>query len=929
MIYRKYLLLCILIILFREDTGETFSAYQDIRTQNMEFSQYHEISQNDDYRLPVSIKPISYEIILVPKLQENFTFEGFVKITAVVQNETDKITLHKGNIQIVNQSVLLENKTVNIEHVIYDKNTEKYTLIVSETLKKGSQILITFDYNGILNDNMIGFYRSSYFDKDNQIKWLAATQFSKTYARYAFPCFDEPSFKAKFTIRISRDQKYKCVSNMPLNKTEKLKDQFWDTFQESIPMSTYLVAFVISEFSFVNQDKFQVWSRTSVIDQTNYALKIGTTALELLGNMFQQKYYLPKMDMIAVPDFGTTQTGAMENLGLVTYREPKMLYDEKESSVLAQQSVASVIIHELTHMWFGNLVTPEWWSYLWLSEAFARYFEYFGTAEVEKSWNMKEQFVVEQHESALIADGLDSSQSMTREVSNQSQLEGIADPVTYAKAASIVRMMSLMFGTNVFELALRDYLHNNKEEGLGHPDALWEAIENRIHLQQLITQPAAVKTIMDTWTTQAGYPVVSVNIDDKGVLHITQQRFLLRNLSKTSTNVTWWVPLTWATQTEPNFNNTLTKDWLSIEKDTIDLKIDPKEWVIFNVQSSGFYRVNYNYDGWQRIFNVLNSDKFNDIHVLNRAGIIDDLLNLGRAGLQDYETVLNGLMYLKQETNYLPFKAALNGLDYLNKRFAGHEEHSLFKEYVLSLLHDNRKKLGYEDSANDDRLTILLRREINNWACNLDDNECITVYMQKFKQWKTNTSISIKPNERSTAYCVAARYGTHEDWEFLWKQYLNSNYVTDQTVIINALGCSLNITILEKYLGYAISDYANNRIRKQDSTNVFAAVYNSGLTGAEYILEFVEKHYKEMEKYYGGQSTIVTILDGASQHFSTPRLVEKFQNLINKTEFAPIFESLESSLKIARYELEWYKSASVSIIRWLRVQEGRKYRQQI
>jgi len=167
-------------------------------------------------------------------------------------------------------------------------------------------------------------------------------------------------------------------------------------------MSTYLVAFIISEFSFVNQDKFQVWSRPSVIDQTNYTLKIGTTALELLGNMFQQKYHLPKIDMIAVPDFGATQTGAMENWGLVTYREPKMLYDEKESSVLAQQSVASVIVHELTHMWFGNLVTPEWWSYLWLSEAFARYFEYFGTAEVRAKY-----FIVIESQSNLIKKKLD------------------------------------------------------------------------------------------------------------------------------------------------------------------------------------------------------------------------------------------------------------------------------------------------------------------------------------------------------------------------------------------------------------------------------------------------------------------------------------------------------------------------------------------
>lgn len=144
-------------------------------------------------------------------------------------------------------------------------------------------------------------------------------------------------------------------------------------------MSTYLVAFVISDFHSLGKNKFKVWARPAAIDQARYALKIGTAALKLLEDLFQQKYILPKMDMVAVPDFAA---GAMENWGLVTYREIRMLYDEKESSVLAQQSVASVIVHEITHMWFGNLVTPEWWSYLWLSEAFARFFQYFGTALV-------------------------------------------------------------------------------------------------------------------------------------------------------------------------------------------------------------------------------------------------------------------------------------------------------------------------------------------------------------------------------------------------------------------------------------------------------------------------------------------------------------------------------------------------------------------
>ncbi|XP_011706815.1 PREDICTED: aminopeptidase M1-like [Wasmannia auropunctata] len=163
------------------------------------------------------------------------------------------------------------------------------------------------------------------------------------------------------------------------------------------------------------------------------------------------------MDMVAIPDFAA---GAMENWGLVTYRESRMLYDEMESSVVAQQDVTSVIVHELTHMWFGNLVTPEWWSCLWLSEAFARYFQYFATAELKPTWSMNEQFVVEQHQSALIVDSVESSLPMTRVVSSKSQIAEAGDTITYNKGGSIIRMMNLIFGTEIFNNALRSYIEN-------------------------------------------------------------------------------------------------------------------------------------------------------------------------------------------------------------------------------------------------------------------------------------------------------------------------------------------------------------------------------------------------------------------------------------------------------------------------------------
>ncbi|KAL0111090.1 hypothetical protein PUN28_012804 [Cardiocondyla obscurior] len=913
-ILRKHLLLYTLVVLFGGNLADKSPFYNDALTQNTDFSQ----NENSiDFRLPTAIIPVSYEIKLISNLPDNFKFIGFVTIEALVKHPTNNITLHVGNLNI-EEVTILEYKNDNFL-TTYDNITEKFTITLPKIITEGKKVSIYMKYNGILSDNMLGFYKSSYLDEDGETKWLAATQFQTTHARHAFPCFDEPRFKANYTISIARNKKYKVLSNMPLinSKTLDPENKIWDTFGESISMPTYLVAFVISEFdSNYNTDSgtnIGVWSKPSTIEQTEYALNVSTALLKLYKEKFNESYALEKLDMVAVPDFAA---GAMENWGLVTYREDRMLYDPKESSALAQQSVASVIAHELAHMWFGNLVTPEWWSYLWLSEAFARYFQYFGTAEIEKDWNMAEQFVVEQHQSALIVDGLESSLPMTREVSNKLQLEGIADTITYNKGASIVRMMSLVFGTDTFENVLRRYIENNKEEGLAQPEDLWIEIINELEIQNI--PHIDIKKAMNSWTTRPGYPVISVVTHFSGQLSITQERFLLRNLDNTPKNIIWSIPITYTTQSESNFYNINPKYWMTTNRSSRNRIANPKEWVIFNVQSSGFYRVNYDNDGWQKIINALKTN-LDEIHVLNRAGIVDDLLNLGRAGYQNYDLILDGLLYLEEETNYLPFKAAFNGFEYLNRRFTGQPKFFLFKEYVLSLIKNTHLRLKYEDNKDDDRLTVLLRQEVNNLLCNFGDDDCITTYTDKFKQWRKDSSARIKPNERATAYCVAIRHGTFQDWKYLWNEYLNSNYSTDQTVIIKALGCSQNTTILEQYLKYAIADYSENRIRKQDSTSVFAAVYNSGLLGAEYVLDFVDKYYKDMENYYGGQGTIAAILDGTSQRLSTNELVDKFEKLINdhKTDFVSIQKSLESSLRIARYELIWYRVYSPSIIEWL------------
>ncbi|XP_039306626.1 uncharacterized protein LOC105193936 [Solenopsis invicta] len=925
-ILRKHLLLCTLITLLSGNVADKSLFHDDILMQN------GAVSPNDDsidYRLPTNVKPTLYEIMLVPYLKEG-NFTGIEKIEVTVMKETDTITLHVGNIEIESVTVVkLPNKEF-INGTLNEKDsiTEKYNIKVPDILIQGTQLVISFTYKGILSDNMIGFYRSSYIEQ-GEIKWLAATQFHATHARHAFPCFDEPSFKAKFKISIARDEDFGTLSNMPLESSEQLKlgSKIWDVYGQSLEMSTYLVAFVVSQFKFLKNSTpsldFKAWSKPSTYKQADYALTTGVKILQHFATKFESEYQLPKMDMVAVPDFAA---GAMENWGLVTYRESRMLYDEKESSAAAQQSVASVVAHELSHMWFGNLVTPEWWSYMWLSEGFATYFQYFGTAQIESSWDMDKQFVVEQHQTALIADGLETSLPMSREVKNKEQIAGAGDTITYNKGASIIRMMSHLLGDKIFEESLKLYLKNNKDEGLGNPDKLWNAVQEAN--KDSVLKELNIKKIMESWTKKAGYPVVSIAVNNDGTMNVTQERFLLRNLEETPQDITWSIPLTYG-QKKSDLDNVIFKYLLETNEVTINQKVNIEQWIIFNVRSSGFYRVNYDLPGWQKILSVLKEGNITDINVLNRASIIDDLLNLGRAGYLNYDIILDGLLYLKRERDYLPFKAAFNGLEYLNRRFSGHAEHTLFKTYVLSLLGNVNSQLGYEEpTTEDNRLNTLLRREMNNWLCNFNDEECINIFKTKFDVWRKDKKKRINPNERPIAYCTAIRHGTTEDWNDLWKEYSESIYVADQAMILNALGCSNDTNIIEKYLKAAISSYIDGGIRKQDSTSVFAAVYNSGLYGAEFVLDFVDKYHKEMEEYYGGQATIATILDGASQHLSTIESVNKFKKLIedHKADFKSIQESLDYSLKVAQYELNWYTKFSTSIIQWLKEREKLTYR---
>ncbi|XP_014296929.2 putative aminopeptidase-2 [Microplitis demolitor] len=885
---------------------------------------------NIDFRLPKNFIPLSYTIILNPILDEvqNFTFTGNVTILTRVEKVTDELILHHGKSIAIDSIALINNKVgaLDVRGDNYYEKTEKHVYILNKYLPEKSITEIKINYSGILRDDMIGFYKSSYLNGPGKVTWLAATQFQATHARHAFPCFDEPSLKANFTIVIRRPQSFSSLSNMPLKKTVAIGDGLEsDTYISSVQMSTYLVAFIVSDFKF-NEDKknnFKIWAQPIAINLTDYALQIGPKSLDYLSNLFNESYQLPKMDMIAVPDFSA---GAMENWGLITYRETHLLYDKNESSDIAQQRIASTIVHECTHMWFGNLVTPEWWGYLWLSEAFANYYQYFATSQIEPSWKMDQQYIVDHLQPVLQDDGLNSSKPMTREVNSSEEIGTTGDIITYSKGGSILRMMELTFGSNIFNSAIRDYLKTKKYQS-ATPDDLWNSFQRKINLtnEKILS---SIKILMDSWTRQAGYPVITVTMEN-GFAKLQQERFLLReNFESASKNVTWWIPVTWTTETEKDFQSTSSKHWFNTKN--YEIKLNADKWVIFNIQQSGFYRVNYDIQSWYRIINLLNSDSFKEIHVINRAAIIDDLLNLARAGLVPYTIAFNGLKYITRETQYLPFKSALAGLDYLHKRFDGRADYDLFANFILKLITPMYENLGFEDKATDDRLTILLRSELNYWACKLNHTICVEKSLKYFRDWMTDSTKTIPKNLKSVVYCTAARFssitaddGANDEYNAL--AGILHHFTTDTLTVLGAQACTQHKKILKLLLQRTLGGFEKSGIRKQDGIYVFQSVAKSSLIGAEYILEFITENYAEMLKYFGDNGSIVSIISTASQHFSTPSLVKKFEIFItniSKILESTVIDSLKSSLRLSQFELDFYEKHSASIISWITAYHG-------
>ncbi|MBM2819622.1 MAG: peptidase rane alanine aminopeptidase [Nitrosarchaeum sp.] len=451
----------------------------------------------------MKVFPVNYRLEFEP-IFKNFTFNGKETITIDCTEYVNSITLHCAELKIQSCNIM-HAKT--LQKAVIKTNAKKEEVTITIKNKIRGQAFIEIEFTGELNDRLLGFYRSQY-KQNGETKYLATTQFEAADARRAFPCWDEPQVKATFDISIIAENKFTAISNMPVISKKQIKNKVLYTFAKTPVMSTYLIYLGVGEFEYLSSNigKTQVRVITTKGNKSKgkYSLELGKKLLVSYEKYFGIKYPLPKLDLIAIPDFAA---GAMENWGAITFRETILLYDPRTSSTKTKQYIAEVISHEIAHQWFGNLVTMKWWNDLWLNESFATFMATKFVTKFYPEWDLWNQFIEDAMNTAMGLDSLKTTHPIDVKVNKPSEIREIFDAISYDKGGCVLRMLEHYVGESNFQKGLKNYLYNFKYKNAEGQD-LWNAIG------KISKMP--VSKMVSTWLTQPGFPVV----ESKGLWHI-------------------------------------------------------------------------------------------------------------------------------------------------------------------------------------------------------------------------------------------------------------------------------------------------------------------------------------------------------------------------------------------------------------------------
>lgn len=610
---------------------------------------------------------------------------------------------------------------------------------------------------------MAGFYRSSYKDKDGKTGYMATTQMEPTDARRAFPCFDEPALKAQFTITLVADKHMTCLSNMDVASEDEVDSAIGGgkkkavTFNKTPAMSTYLLAFIVGELNYIETKEFRVPVRVyatpaSDIEHGRFSLDLAARTLEFYEKKFASEFPLPKMDMVAIPDFSA---GAMENWGLVTYRVVDLLFDQQKSGASTKQRVAEVVQHELAHQWFGNLVTMDFWDGLWLNEGFATWMSWYSCNAFYPEWKVWEGYVTDNLQSALSLDSLRSSHPIEVPVKRADEINQIFDAISYSKGSCVLRMISKYLGEETFMEGIRQYL---KKHAYGNTQTsdLWSALSD--------ASGKPVEKVMDIWTKNVGFPVVTVTEDEKaGSIHVKQNRFIRTADVKPEEDKVLY-PVFLGLRTQDGVDEELT-----LNDREGNYKVKDLNFFKLNADHSGIYRTSYTPERLQKLGEAA---KKGLLSVEDRAGMIADAGTLAAAGYQKTSGVLSLLQGFNTDSEFVVWDEMLTRIASIRAAWIFEDEKvkDSIKKYQLDLASQKAHQLGWEFKDSDGHIEQQFKSLLFGNAALAGDEKIIKAAFEMIGKVKNGDKSAIHPNIRGSVYAIVLSNGGEDE---VCKKYPN------------------------------------------------------------------------------------------------------------------------------------------------------------
>jgi puromycin-sensitive aminopeptidase len=812
----------------------------------------------DPYRLPRTVAPRRYDVTLEPELKQA-TFHGKVAIDITVSEPVSCLILN---------AIELSIGTVRVNGQIAEFTLDEAAqrLCIAVPLQAGDAT-IDIEFDGILNDKLRGFYRSTYTDESGEEHVIACSQMQSTDCRRVFPCFDEPAFKATFGITLVVDDGLMAVSNgRELERVPLPSGRSAVHFADTIPMSTYLVAVIVGRLEAtppvdVLGTPLRVVHVPGKGHLTSLALDVGAVALEWFQGYYGIPYPGQKVDMIALPDFAA---GAMENLGCITYREALLLLDPDTSTQLEQQLVADVVSHELAHMWFGDLVTMRWWNGIWLNEAFATFMEVMAVEVFRPEWKRWTNFSLERTD-AFEVDSLASTRTVEFEVNAPSDCDGMFDVLTYQKGGALLRMLQQYLGEERFRQGVNQYLRTHSYANTETSD-LWDSIE-AVTTADGGNEP--VRQMMDSWIWQAGYPLITASLVGPELL-LRQQRF---SFSPEATDPTVFItPVALRVGDETHV--------VLLDSPEARLHVgDTTAPIVVNAGGQGFYRVAYADELRRRI----DAEALATLNTVERYNLVDDASAATVAGRLTAAELLSFLDAFSAERELAVWQAITAALRRLYRLVEG-EALNAFRARVRALLAPALNELGSEALTGEDGLRAKLRGLLITNAAVLGGDADVAA---RCRELLVRDPHDVDPELLSAATTVVASTGDQHDFDRFVEGFRNGATPQEQLRNLYALAEFDNAELIERACEYAFSE-----VRSQNAPFLLARCIANRWHGA-LAWTIVRKHWEVANQRFPNPS-IIRMIDPVKT-LNSPPVVADVQSFFAEH---PIPQSLNTLAQV-------------------------------